>query len=125
MLLDTHTLLWFLADDPRLRSPIKSSIENADRVWISIVTLWEIAIKISINKLELDFEFIDLPGFLVQLEIETIDISFADLRHYTTLPLHYRDPFDRMLIAQAINRTLVIISNDEKFDAYEVERLWE
>jgi PIN domain nuclease of toxin-antitoxin system len=102
MLLDTHTLLWFLADDPKLPSRVKSSIENADRVRVSMATVWEIAIKISIKKLKLDFEFMELADFLAQTGIETLDISFADLEHYRTLPLHHRDPFDRILIAQAI-----------------------
>lgn len=124
MLLDTHTLLWFLADDPKLPSRIKNSIENADCVLVSMASLWEIAIKISIQKLKLDFEFMELADFFVQLGIETLDISFADLEHYKTLPLHHRDPFDRILIAQAITNSLVIISAETAFDAYPIQRMW-
>ena len=69
MLLDTHALLWFLADDPRLPSSLRSLIEDSDRVFASVVSLWEIAIKLSINKLTLKFEFQDLPNFLDELEI--------------------------------------------------------
>ncbi|HBQ98296.1 MULTISPECIES: type II toxin-antitoxin system VapC family toxin [unclassified Roseofilum] len=124
MLLDTHTLLWFLADDPKLPSRVKSSIENADRVRVSMATVWEIAIKISIKKLKLDFEFMELADFLAQTGIETLDISFADLEHYRTLPLHHRDPFDRILIAQAITNSLMIVSADTAFNAYPIQRMW-
>lgn len=124
MLLDTHTLLWFLADDPKLPSRVKSSIENADRVRVSMATVWEIAIKISIKKLKLDFEFMELADFLAQTGIETLDISFADLEHYRTLPLHHRDPFDRILIAQAIANSFLIVSADTAFDTYPIQRMW-
>ena len=82
MLLDTHTLLWFLSNDPKLIANARDRIENAKRVVVSIVTLWEIAIKLSINKLELDFAFENFPSLLQQLEIELLTLSFADVRNY-------------------------------------------
>ena len=124
MLLDTHTLLWFLNNDSKLISTVKSDIENADQVVVSIVNLWEIAIKLSIQKLELDFAFAELPDFLTQLEIRILPLTFADLGHYITLPLHHRDPFDRILIAQAMTNSLEIVSADTAFDAYPVRRIW-
>jgi PIN domain nuclease of toxin-antitoxin system len=71
MLLDTHTLLWFLDDDHRLLPTIKEIIENSDNVAVSIITLWEIAIKLSVSKLNIQFEFQDLPIFLDELAIQS------------------------------------------------------
>ncbi|NJO20456.1 MAG: type II toxin-antitoxin system VapC family toxin [Spirulinaceae cyanobacterium RM2_2_10] len=124
MLLDTHTLLWFLSDDSRLRASVKSDIENVDDVTVSIVSLWEIAIKLSIQKLELDFLFSELSDFLTQLEMRILPLSFADLEHYLSLPLHHRDPFDRMLASQAITNLLIVVSADAAFDAYPIQQLW-
>lgn len=122
MLLDTHALLWFLEDDSRLPPSIRSLIEDSDSVFASIVSLWEIAIKLSINKLTLKFEFQDLPNFLDELEIRVLPLTFADAAQYLNLPLHHRDPFDRMLIAQAMTNSLAIASADPAFDAYQVQR---
>lgn len=124
MLLDTHALLWFLGDDPKLPSGIKEKIEDADEVVVSIISLWEIAIKLSINKLELQFEFRELPTFLEEVDIKVLPLLVEDTSVYLGLPLHHRDPFDRMLIAQAINHSLCIVSADIVFDAYAVQRLW-
>jgi PIN domain nuclease of toxin-antitoxin system len=124
MLLDTHALLWFLGDDPKLPSGIKEKIEDADEVTVSIISLWEIAIKLSINKLELQFEFRELPIFLEEVDIKVLPLLVEDMSFYLGLPLHHRDPFDRMLIAQAINYSLCIVSADVAFDAYAVQRLW-
>jgi PIN domain nuclease of toxin-antitoxin system len=125
MLLDTHTLLWFLEDSPKLPSEIKEQIENNNEIVVSIVSFWEIAIKLSINKLRLQFEFQELPTILEELEISILPLSFEDTNIYLSLPLHHRDPFDRILIAQAMNSSLSIASADIAFDAYEtVHRVW-
>lgn len=124
MLLDTHVLLWFLNDDPRLPTSVKSQIEDSDGVFVSIVSLWEIAIKRSINKLTLKFDFQDLPSFLDELEIRVLTLVFEDIKRYVALPLHHRDPFDRMLVAQAMTNSLTIASADRAFDAYPIHRLW-
>ena len=124
MLLDTHTLLWFLEDDSRLPLTLRSQIENSDSVFTSIISIWEIAIKQSINKLALKFEFQDLPNVLDELEIRVLPLTFADAAQYRSLPLHHRDPFDRMLIAQAITNSLAIASADPAFDAYPIQRMW-
>lgn len=125
MLLDTHTLLWFLEDSPKLPSGIKERIENGNEVVVSIASLWEIAIKISIDKLKLQFEFQELPTILDELEIRILPLSFGDTNIYLSLPLHHRDPFDRILIAQAMNHSISIASADIAFDAYTtIHRLW-
>ncbi|MBD2110208.1 type II toxin-antitoxin system VapC family toxin [Nodosilinea sp. FACHB-13] len=124
MLLDTHILLWFLEDNPKLPPSLKSMIEDSDSVFASIVSLWEIAIKLSINKLELQVEFQSLPDVLGELEIRMLPLAFADTAQYLNLPLHHRDPFDRMLIAQAMTNSLAIASADTAFDAYPIQRRW-
>jgi PIN domain nuclease of toxin-antitoxin system len=124
MLLDTHVLLWFLDDNPKLLPKVKEMIEEGDNIMVSIVTLWEIAIKLSIKKLDVQFEFQELTGFLDQLGIVLLPLCFNDIQCYINLPLHHRDPFDRILISQAINNSLVIVSADTAFDAYLVQRVW-
>lgn len=124
MLLDTHALLWFLSDDANLPPKIKQEIEIAESAFTSIVSLWEIGIKLSINKLSLEFEFSELPTILEQLEISVLPLTFNDIQRYISLPLHHRDPFDRMLIAQAIEKSLQITSADAAFDAYPIQRIW-
>lgn len=99
-------------------------IEESDRVAASLISLWEIAIKVSIGKLNLRVTFDDLPSALDSLEIEVISLSWSDIQHYADLPLHHRDPFDRLLITQAMNQSLVLVSADSVFDQYPVQRLW-
>ncbi|MFN5854893.1 MAG: type II toxin-antitoxin system VapC family toxin [Pseudanabaenaceae cyanobacterium] len=125
MLLDTHTLLWFLGDDANLSTNAKEQIEQANHTYISVISIWEIAIKVSIGKLKLEFDFKELPQILSQLNIEILPITFADTQIYINLPLHHRDPFDRILIAQGRNHDLVIVGCDEVFDHYQVTRIWE
>lgn len=124
MLLDTHVLLWFVTDDAKLSASIKDQIEKAAIVTVSMATLWEIAIKLSVQKLSLGFSLAELPDFLIQLEIGILPISFADVEQYAILPLHHRDPFDRILIAQVLTNDLAIVSIDRPFDAYPIQRLW-
>lgn len=124
ILLDTHTLLWFLEDSSRLPDNIKLVIEESDRVAASIISLWEIAIKVSIGKLELRIAFDDLPNALETLAIEILPLSWTDIQRYVNLPLHHRDPFDRLLIAQAISQSLTLVSADSILDRYSVQRLW-
>ncbi|APB33570.1 hypothetical protein GlitD10_1250 [Gloeomargarita lithophora Alchichica-D10] len=124
MLLDTHTLLWFLNDDPKLPSAVREMIESGDEIVVSIISLWEIAIKFSIKKLELQFDFQELPNLLDELEVRVLTLSFEDINSYIRLPLHHRDPFDRILIAQAINHSFAIVSADAVFDAYPIQRVW-
>ncbi|KAM3099916.1 type II toxin-antitoxin system VapC family toxin [Phormidesmis sp. 146-12] len=124
MLLDTHTLIWFFDDNPKLPSAVKERIENADTVFASIINFWEIAIKLGLGKLEIKYSFHELPQLLNQLEIQLLPLSFADTEQYLTLPLYHRDPFDRMLVAQSITNSLIIISQDKQLDSYPIQRFW-
>jgi PIN domain nuclease of toxin-antitoxin system len=124
-LLDTHVLIWFMQGDTSLVDRVRRIIaDDSNALYLSVVSLWEIVIKINIGKLKIDYEVEEIYELLEQLKIEVISISSSDLAEYLNLPLHHRDPFDRLLIAQAINRSLILVSADEVFSAYPVQRLW-
>jgi PIN domain nuclease of toxin-antitoxin system len=126
LLLDTHTFLWFIDDDPRLSMAAKARIgEPATRVLVSVVSLWEIVIKLGTGKLSLDRPIEELwPESLAVNDFEELDVTAQDVLAVASLPLHHRDPFDRLLVAQAITRQLQVVSADPAFDAYPVLRLW-
>jgi PIN domain nuclease of toxin-antitoxin system len=125
MLIDTHTLLWFLDDDNRLPASTKQQIENAETVLVSIASLWEIAIKVNIGKLTLKTPFVSIQQNLNTLGIDIAPITFANTETYLSLPLHHRNPFDRILVAQAIARNLILVSRDAHLDAYPIQRQWQ
>jgi PIN domain nuclease of toxin-antitoxin system len=114
LLLDTHALIWFLENDPRLPTATRSQIETTPNVFISIASIWEIAIKANIGKLTLSFPFSTIQPSLIAANITQLPISFDDLQIYLSLPLHHRDPFDRILIAQCLNHSLTLVSQDSK-----------
>jgi PIN domain nuclease of toxin-antitoxin system len=91
---------------------------------VSIASIWEIAIKSNIGKLTLNIAFEAIQTNLLDLNIEILSISFADAQTYRSLPLHHRDPFDRILIAQAMNRSLSLVSQDAQLNSYFIERFW-
>jgi len=124
LLLDTDALIWFLDDDARLPINTRSRIETTPTVFVSIASLWEIAIKINVGKLELSAPFSTIEPTLVNLGIAQLPMTIKDLEIYLSLPLHHRDPFDRILLAQAINHSLSIVSQDTQMDAYPIQRLW-
>ena len=125
-LLDTHTLLWFLKGDKKLSAKARQLIDNPNnKRFLSIASLWEIAIKVSLGKLTLDKPFEKLfPEQLHFNRIEILDITVDNLIRLTTLPFHHRDPFDRLIIAQAFVEGMPIISADATFDAYGISREW-
>jgi PIN domain nuclease of toxin-antitoxin system len=98
-------------------------LEN--RVYISIASLWEIVIKLSIRKLSLRSNYESIESSLEPAGIILLPISFADTVWVMNLPLHHRDPFDRILIAQAINNSLTFVSCDAAFTAYPIQLRWE
>ena len=124
-LLDTHTLIWFLENDPQLPASTRSLIETTPTIYISIASLWEIAIKTNIGKLNLSFPFNTIEPNLITLGITQLPITIKDLETYLTLPLHHRDPFDRILISQAINHSLSFISRDTEFRPYPIQQVWD
>ena len=127
MLLDTHTLLWFLNNDSRLPVSVRQKIEETELVFVSAVSIWEIAIKINIGKLNIVTSFEEIKENMNALNIQELPIEFDDSLAYTRLPIlkEHKDPFDRMIVAQAMRRSLTLVSADKKLDAYPVNRLWE
>ena len=125
-LLDTHTLLWFLKGDKKLSDKARQLIDSPrNSKFLSIVSLWEIAVKVSLGKLVLDKSFERLfPEQLYFSRIEILDITVDSLIKLTTLPFHHRDPFDRLIIAQALVEGIPIIGADAAFDAYGISREW-
>jgi PIN domain nuclease of toxin-antitoxin system len=125
LLLDTHTLIWFLENNPRLPISARNCIETTEIVFASIASIWEIAIKMNIGKLTLMEPFEAIEANLTTAQITLLSITFDDTQTYLSLPLHHRDPFDRILIAQAINHSLTLVSQDAQMDSYAINRLWE
>ncbi|MBD2297756.1 type II toxin-antitoxin system VapC family toxin [Nostoc sp. FACHB-87] len=124
LLLDTHAFIWYSEDDPNLPDSLKAEIDHTERVYLSIATLWEIAIKLNLGKLSLQANYELIEASLEPAGINLLPIAFADTIQILKLPLHHRDPFDRILIAQAIRHNLVIVSRDRAFAAYPVQLLW-
>ena len=120
LLLDTHMFLWFIMRSALLSADTRALIEDEkNRKFISVASLWEIAIKSSIGKLSLSAPFDQLiPQQLSLNGFELLPIEVSHLAAVTTLPFHHRDPFDRLLIAQALAENMPIVSSDPAFDTY-------
>jgi PIN domain nuclease of toxin-antitoxin system len=125
LLLDTHAFLWFVNDDTRLSSSAAALLESENDVLVSLVSLWEIAIKYSLGKLALPAPYEEFVAQqILANEIDVLPIQIAHLTGVSQLPFHHNDPFDRLLIAQSIVEGVPIISVDSIFDRYSVRRLW-
>lgn len=125
-LLDAHAFLWFIAGNSKLSNTARSVIEEQTQTrLLSVASLWEIAIKLSLGRLTLAADFNQIiPLQLNANGIGLLGIEVAHLDALVTLPFHHRDPFDRLLIAQAMVGRIPIVSADAAFDAYPVTRLW-
>jgi PIN domain nuclease of toxin-antitoxin system len=126
VLLDTHAFLWWLDGDERLAVKARRIIQNEKNViLVSAASAWEVATKVRIGKLPGAVEVAaDFIGCLVAQSFTALDITVAHAQRAGLLPGPHRDPFDRMLIAQAQAEDVAIISSDEIFDVYRVRRLW-
>ena len=126
LLLDTHALIWWLTDSRRLSESVRQAIfDTSNEKLISAATAWEIATKHRLGKLpKADDLALDVTGTIARQSFEELPISVDDAARAGALPGPLRDPFDRMLIAQALSRNLVLISNESLFDRYGVRRLW-
>lgn len=125
-LLDTHSLLWFLVGDLHLTEKARRIIENPEHdILASTASLWEVAIKHSLGKLQLAAPFEELfPHHLSLNSIALLAIHLDHVTRVSSLPFHHRDPFDRLLVAQALVEGIPILSGDDALDAYGVERIW-
>ncbi len=126
LLLDTNAFLWFIEGSLRLSPHARALIEDeANEVFLSVASLWEIAIKVSLGKLHLvqPFEIL-IPQQLRLNGISLLDVTPDHVAGVITLPFHHRDPFDRLLIAQAQVEQMPILGDDPAFNAYPITRLW-
>ena len=126
LLLDTHALLWFVTSDPKLSLTAQQVIANPNnQKLVSLVSLWEIAIKHSLGRLDLQMP---LPDFVRQhlapKRIAVLQITVPHILKVATLPHHHRDPFDRLLIAQTLTENVSLVSADSAFAQYGVQLIW-
>ena len=118
-LIDTHAFLWFIDGNKELSKTARLEIEAEGALnFKSIASLWEIAIKVSLGKLILNTNFNKINDKIIQNGFEILSITFEDTVEVSSLPFHHRDPFDRIIIAQAITNNLTLISKDEHFSKY-------
>lgn len=129
LLLDTHAFIWYVEGFSELSDRARNQIENIqNQCFISIASLWEMSIKVGLGKLNLKGSFNNALMDIETNGFEILPISFLHTLRNTAIPWHHRDPFDRLLVAQAIEENMSIISRDEMFDLYfdemQVKRIW-
>jgi PIN domain nuclease of toxin-antitoxin system len=127
VLLDTHAILWALSGDQRLSAKAKKHYEEGKDLFFSVVSLWEIGIKLGLHRQDFQMQekwWREIPHQLIAQGVKRLDVEPEHCREVSLLPLHHCDPFDRMIIAQALCVRSSILSIDNKFDAYEVKRIW-
>lgn len=124
-LLDTHAFLWFINGDAQLSEKAKQEIESLSNTnYISIASFWEVAIKLGLKKIELGFPYQELKEQAIKNNFVILPLSFDHTHQLTKLPSHHRDPFDRIIISQAIHERLTVISKDPNFSLYNVQIHW-
>ena len=126
LLLDTHALIWWAIDDPSLPSRIRSRIARSEHVIVSAASAWEMAIKVGLGRLPSAIDLVtDFEETASRRGFQVIPITASHGIRAGLLPGPHKDPFDRMLIAQAQAENLTIVSSDSVFDNYGVRRLWQ
>jgi len=124
-LLDTHSFLWFIGGNSELSQQAKGIIQNPENsMYLSIASFWEIAIKLNIGKLTIDISFDDLKKEADNNDFRLLLVQYEDTHVLTKLDLFHKDPFDRILIAQAIQNNLTMITKDTNFEAYPIKMIW-
>jgi PIN domain nuclease of toxin-antitoxin system len=123
LLFDTMTLIWAVDGSRALRPAARTVIGEAEEVVLSVASLWEIAIKVSTGKLEFDLDYLVGRG-IEAMDATILPVLVPHALGVRDLPFHHRDPFDRLLIAQARHEGLTIMTNDPDFHAYDVEVVW-
>jgi PIN domain nuclease of toxin-antitoxin system len=125
VLIDTHIFIWFINGDKQLPKKTREIIADTDnKCFISIASIWEIAIKFSLGKLKLKSDFEKIADFLLDNDIEILSLSFEHIQQLLKLDFHHHDPFDRIIIAQGIEEDITIITKDREFILYDVNTLW-
>lgn len=124
-LFDTHVFIWYAVGDKRLSPRARDLLESHHERFISIASIWEMAIKVNIGHLKFKQPFNKLVAN--QLKINQYRLLNLELEHFyrlINLDLHHRDPFDRLIISQALVEDIPVVSRDEKFDSYDIVRVW-
>ncbi len=126
LLLDTQCWLWWFSQPEKLNeNAIAKIADETNEIWFSVASVWEMGIKVSIGKLPLPENINDYVSTrMTQLAARSLEINASHALQVTTLPLHHRDPFDRMLVAQAQIEDMTLVSADSIFNQYEVTLLW-
>lgn len=125
LLLDTHALIWFLDGSERISGRARTHIEkNGNTSYISIASIWEMAIKLSLNKLQMTMPFETLKDYITDNGFQILPLRFDHALQVSRLPFHHRDPFDRIIIAQGMVEKMPLLSADHQFDHYAIERIW-
>ncbi len=126
LLLDTQCWLWWFAQPEKLNEDaIKQIADETNEVWFSVASVWEMGIKVAIGKLPLPEQIDDYVSTrMTQLGARSLEIKVLHALRVAVLPLHHRDPFDRMLIAQAQIEDMTLVSADSTFNQYEISLLW-
>ena len=126
LLLDTNAFLWWAKNDPQLSTPARIAVaDRANEIFLSSVSTWELAIKVAIGKMILNATVPVFVGSqILQYNFISLPINYDHTYQVETMTLHHKDPFDRLLIAQAMVENLVIVTSDSKFGPYGVATLW-
>lgn len=124
-LLDTHTFVWLATNDPQLTPTVRAIfLDSAQECFLSAASVWEMAIKSSLGKLTLPVGLEHMVRGGVDRGLRLLDVTAGHAYHVERLPFHHRDPFDRILVAQALHEGMHLISRDAQLDAYPVTRVW-
>jgi len=124
-LIDTHSLIWFLNGDKDLSEEARKAIVSKNaKNFVSIASLWELSIKISLGKLVLNAPFSVMIGQIELNGFQILPITFEDTLLLSSLPFYHKDPFDRMIISQSITNKCSIISKDSYFNLYPINLIW-
>jgi len=124
VLIDTHVLLWGIQDEARVSRRVRALLPAAD-VWISVASLWEIITKVQIGKLVLPAPVGDYLAQKLKMNgVSVLALNFDHVRRLEEVPLHHRDPFDRILIAQSLEEKLPLVSADPHFEKYPIQLIW-
>ncbi len=125
LLLDTHVLLWYITGDKQLPTKIVKVIDSPEnKCFVSIMSIWEIVIKLSLDKLEIKGGFDTIENFLSNNDVEILPVTLLHTKQLLKLENHHRDPFDRMIISQALSDKLYIVTKDRIFKKYGIKVLW-
>lgn len=126
LILDSHALIWYVDRDDLLSPGAHAAIDDPDHgLWVSAATVWEIAIKTGLGKLTLSLPYRDwMAQALADLDAKILPVTIEAADIQRRLPWHHRDPFDRLIIAQAMAEDVPVVSNDDLFDSYGIRRIW-